>query len=54
MRTAAKAQDALRRDTLRFALSAVHNDEVARRRELTGEETVERDEETGESRVERS
>ncbi|OGO73093.1 MAG: hypothetical protein A3G84_08420 [Chloroflexi bacterium RIFCSPLOWO2_12_FULL_71_12] len=40
MRTAAKAQDALRRDTLRFALSAVHNDEVARRRELTGEETV--------------
>jgi uncharacterized protein YqeY len=40
MRTAAKAQDVVRRDTLRFALSALHNDEVARRRELTDEETL--------------
>jgi hypothetical protein len=40
MRTAAKAQDAIRRDTLRLALSALHNDEVARRRELTDEETT--------------
>lgn len=34
----AKSQDALRRDTLRFALAALHNEEVARRRELTDEE----------------
>jgi hypothetical protein len=38
MRTAAKAQDALRRDTLRFCLAAIHNDEVARRRDLTDDE----------------
>ena len=35
-----KAQDAVKRDTLRLALSAVHNDEVAKRRELTDEETT--------------
>ena len=38
MRTSAKAQDVLRRDTLRFALAAIHNEEVARRRELSDEE----------------
>lgn len=41
MRAAAKAQDALRRDTLRLALSALHNDEVARRRDLSDEEATE-------------
>lgn len=40
MRASAKARDALRRDTLRFALSAVHNEKVARRRELTDDEVV--------------
>ena len=29
-----KAQDAVRRDTLRFALAAIHNEEVAKRGEL--------------------
>ena len=29
-----KAQDAVRRDTVRFALAAIHNEEVARRGEL--------------------
>jgi uncharacterized protein YqeY len=29
-----KAQDAVRRDTVRFALAAIHNDEVAKRGEL--------------------
>ena len=29
-----KAQDAARRDTVRFALAAIHNDEVAKRAEL--------------------
>ncbi len=38
MRTAAKAQDALRRDTLRFCLAAIHNEEVAKRRDLTDDE----------------
>ncbi len=38
MRAAAKAQDAIRRDTLRFALAAIHNEEVARRRDLTEDE----------------
>lgn len=38
MRAAAKSQDALRRDTLRFALAAIHNEVVAKRRELTDEE----------------
>ena len=33
-----KAQDVLRRDTLRFCLAAIHNDEVARRRDLSDEE----------------
>jgi uncharacterized protein len=40
MRAAAKTQDVIRRDTLRFALAALHNEEVARRRELTDEEVV--------------
>lgn len=40
MRTSAKAQDVIRRDTLRFALAALHNEEVARRRELTDDEIV--------------
>ena len=35
-----KAQDVARRDTLRFALAAIHNDEVARRRELTDDEVL--------------
>ncbi len=35
MRASTKAQDALRRDTLRFVLAAIHNEEVAQRRELT-------------------
>ena len=34
LRAAMKAQDAARRDTLRFALSAIHNEEVAQRRDL--------------------
>ncbi len=38
MRASAKAQDAPRRDTLRFCLAAIHNEEVARRRELSDEE----------------
>ena len=38
MRTAMKAQDVIRRDTLRFALSAIHNEEVAKRRDLSDEE----------------
>ena len=38
MRAAMKAQDAIRRDTLRFALAAIHNEEVAKRRELSDEE----------------
>lgn len=38
MRASAKAQDVVRRDTLRFALSALHNEEVARRRPLSDEE----------------
>ncbi|MBI2774328.1 MAG: GatB/YqeY domain-containing protein [Chloroflexi bacterium] len=37
---AAKAQDALRRDTLRFVLSAIHNEEVAKRRDLSDDEVV--------------
>ncbi len=40
MRASVKAQDAVRRDTLRFALAAIHNEEVARRRELTDEEVL--------------
>lgn len=40
MRTSMKAQDVARRDTLRFALAAIHNDEVTRRRELTDDEVV--------------
>jgi uncharacterized protein YqeY len=40
MRASAKTQDALRRDTLRFALAANHNDQVARRRELTDDEVL--------------
>lgn len=40
MRAAAKAQDAIRRDTLRFALAAIHNEKVSRRRDLTDDETV--------------
>jgi len=39
MRASAKAQDVVRRDTLRFALAALHNEEVARRRALSDEET---------------
>lgn len=38
MRASAKARDDLRRDTLRFALAAIHNEEVARRRELADTE----------------
>ena len=40
MRASAKAQDAVRRDTLRLALSALHNEEVAKRRELSDEELL--------------
>lgn len=40
MRASAKAQDVIRRDTLRFALAAVHNEEVARRRDLTDDEVI--------------
>ncbi|MBI2983677.1 MAG: GatB/YqeY domain-containing protein [Chloroflexi bacterium] len=40
MRTSVKAQDVAKRDTLRFALAAIHNDEVARRRELTDDEVL--------------
>ena len=40
MRAAAKAQDVIRRDTLRFALAAIHNEEVARRRDLSDDELV--------------
>jgi hypothetical protein len=34
LRDAMKAQDAVRRDTVRFALAAIHNEEVAKRGEL--------------------
>jgi uncharacterized protein len=34
LRVAMKAQDAARRDTVRFALAAIHNEEVAKRGEL--------------------
>ncbi|HUG55772.1 MAG TPA: GatB/YqeY domain-containing protein [Candidatus Limnocylindrales bacterium] len=34
LRTATKARDVTRRETLRLALSAIHNEEVARRGEL--------------------
>ena len=40
MRASAKAQDALRRDTLRFVLAAIHNERVARRRDLADEEVA--------------
>ena len=40
MRASAKAQDVTKRDTLRFALSALHNEEVAKRRDLTDDEIV--------------
>ena len=40
MRASAKAQDALKRDTLRFALAAIHNEEVAKRRDLSDEELI--------------
>lgn len=40
MRASTKARDALRRDTLRFVLAAIHNEEVARRRPLTDDEVV--------------
>jgi uncharacterized protein YqeY len=38
MRAATKAQDVIRRDTLRFALAAIHNEEVAKRRDLSDDE----------------
>ena len=38
MRAAAKAQEAIRRDTLRFVLAAIHNEEVAKRRDLSDDE----------------
>lgn len=41
MRTSVKAHDVTKRDTLRFALAAIHNEEVARRRELTDDEVLE-------------
>ena len=34
LRDAMKAQDAARRDTVRFALAAIHNEEVAKRAQL--------------------
>jgi len=40
MRASAKAQDVIKRDTLRFALAAIHNEEVAKRRDLTDEEVT--------------
>jgi uncharacterized protein len=40
MRASVKAQDAIRRDTLRFVLAAIHNDEVARRRDLSDDEVI--------------
>ena len=40
MRTSTKAQDVIRRDTLRFAMAALHNEEVARRRALTDDEVL--------------
>ena len=40
MRASAKAQDALKRDTLRFCLAAIHNEEVAKRRDLSDDELV--------------
>lgn len=40
MRAATKAQDVIRRDTLRFALSAIHNEEVARRASLSDDVVV--------------
>lgn len=38
MRVSAKAQEVLRRDTLRFVLSAIHNEQVAQRRALSDPE----------------
>jgi hypothetical protein len=38
MRASTKAHDALTRDTLRFALAAIHNEEVAKRRDLSDDE----------------
>jgi hypothetical protein len=40
MRSSVKAQDALKRDTLRFALAAIHNEEVAKRRDLSDDELL--------------
>ncbi len=40
MRASAKAQDVIKRDTLRFALAAIHNEEVAKRRDLTDDELL--------------
>jgi uncharacterized protein YqeY len=40
MRASVKARDVIKRDTLRFALAAIHNDEVARRRELTDDDVA--------------
>jgi uncharacterized protein YqeY len=40
MRASAKAQDVIRRDTLRFALAALHNEAVAKRRDLTDDEVL--------------
>jgi len=40
MKNAMRARDELRRDTLRMALSAAHNVEVAQRRPLTDEELL--------------
>lgn len=40
MRASAKAQDVVRRDTLRFALAALHNEEVARRGELSDDQIL--------------
>jgi hypothetical protein len=38
MRASTKSQDAVKRDTLRFALAAIHNEEVAKRRDLSDDE----------------
>ena len=40
MRASAKAQDVIKRDTLRFALAAIHNEEVAKRRDLSDDELI--------------
>ncbi|HEV2009790.1 MAG TPA: GatB/YqeY domain-containing protein [Candidatus Limnocylindria bacterium] len=40
LRDAMKAQDAARRDTVRFALAAIHNEEVAKRAELDDAATL--------------